>query len=134
MTIQFQQTVYLLFGGFLLFETSVRLEVERLQRSKCGIIYCMHCHVRYIHNVGKNGRTPSNLAQWASSPGAAARRGGAHSLIWLKNVQKVCPFAYAPIERHLTILLTCRLFPRVPYAFLEVCQALLFHTITREYP
>ena len=65
-----------LFGGFLLFETSVRLVVERLQRGKCGIIYCMHCHVRYIHNVGKNGRTPSNLAQWASSPGATARRGG----------------------------------------------------------
>ena len=38
----------------------------------------------------------------------------AHSLIWLKNVQKVCPFAYAPFERHLTLLLTCRLFPRVP--------------------
>ena len=37
-----------------------------------------------------------------------------HSLIWPKNVQKPCPFAYAPIERHLTLLLTCRLFPRVP--------------------
>jgi hypothetical protein len=53
-------------------------------------------------------------------------RAGAHSLIWLKNVQKVCPFAYAPIERHPTLLLTCRLFPRVPYALLEVCQALFF--------
>ena len=55
--------------------------------------------------------------------------GGAHSLIWFKNVQKVCPFAYAPIEQHLTLLLTCRLFPRVPYALLEVCQAIIFHTI-----
>ena len=60
----------------------------------------------------------------------ARRRNAAHSLIWLKNVQKVCPFAYAPIERHLTLLLTCRLLPMVPYDLLEVCQALLFHTIT----
>ena len=61
-------------------------------------------------------------------------RRGAHSLIWLKNVQKVCPFAYAPIEQHPTLLLTCRLFLRVSYALLEVCQALFSHTITRVYP
>ena len=64
-------------------------------------------------------------------PGAARQqprgdRRAAHSLIWLKNVQKVCPFAYAPIERHPTLLLTCRLFPRVPYALLEVCRMLFF--------
>ena len=65
---------------------------------------------------------------------APQRRDGAHSLIWLKNVQKVCPFAYAPIEWHPTLLLTCRLFPRVPYALLEVCRALFFHATTRVYP
>ena len=76
----------------------------------------------------------AQIGRCRSSYLAQALAPAAHSLIWLQNVQKVCPFAYAPIDRHLTLLLTCRLFPRVSYALLEVCQALLFHTITRVYP
>ena len=64
----------------------------------------------------------------------AKGRRGAHSQFLPKNVQKVCPFAYALIVRYITLILTCRLFPRVPYALLEVRQALLFHIITRVYP
>ena len=71
-----------------------------------------------------------DVGKTTAGPPRTMGRTATHSQIWLKNVQKVSPFAYAPIERHLTPLLTCRLFPRVPYALLEVCQALLFHTIT----
>jgi hypothetical protein len=58
----------------------------------------------------------------------------AHSQFLPKNVQKVCPFAHALIVRYITLILTCRLFPRVPYPLLEVRQALLFHIITQVYP
>ena len=52
-----------------------------------------------------------------------------HKQILAQNVQKVRPFAYAFFVWYLTLILTCRLFLRVPHALLDVCLLGLVPTI-----